>query len=549
MEHLEDTSLGESAEDFYNAGISKRTGPVNVARELAAISSPITFPPEHWQAGDPLEVTNQSVNAYALNTLSTKMMLGSMPPGLPGFKFVPEEHKLDEDIQSDPELFSQVQYALSRRADIHRERMEATRSRSAITKYYKLLLLCGNAACLWTDINNPVIYNMHHYVVKRDAGGQAIAGVIKTSVSRMVADEDVVAAHDRGRKDTAEKAETGSKWDEEIDIYHCLKLLRKGKQQEYVYWQETCGGEVIDDTVAYNPIDYPTIYFGGMVPEYGSDWFIPYCQDYAGDMLAVENFASAMQDGAAAAARFLIGVDPNGSADIKDVMEADNLDVVSAKEGDVFTIRSDKQGDLQVTAGEMEKAVRRLGQGFLMFSAIQRTGERVTAEEWRILSTEIDQAMGGLYSDIAQTSQRWFVHRFIFLHHEDDPKLAKLPEDLVRIKVGTGIDSLSQSSEGTNLREFMMEASEELAQPALAQNINVGDYLRRKASHKNIKSDGLVKNADQLAADNAQMKQDAMQQTLLDKATGPLAQGGADILGQMVEGGGAQLPEGLTPGE
>ena len=540
MDHLSDTSLGVTAEAFYESQMAARTGPVALGRRLADISSPSTFPPEHWQAGEPMAIPNQSINAYGLNTLAAKMMLGAFPPGLSGWKFNPEEHKLDPDIREDPTLYSQVMYALARREEAHRARLEATKSRSALVKYCKLLLLTGNAATLWTDIDHPIIYNMHHYAVKREASGTPIAGVIKESVSRMVSDDDVIAAADRSKTSTPNAA---SPWDDEITIYHCQKLIRDGDKKEYVYWQEVEGGEVIEDTVAYSDFETPTIYFGWMIPEYGSNWGIPYCSDYEGDMQAVENFSAALQDGGAAAARFLTLVDPNGQTELKDILEADNLDVVPGREQDVKTLRSDKGGDLAVTSNEMESAARRLGQAFLMFSAIQRKGERVTAEEWRILAGEIDQAMGGLYSDFSQTSQRYFVLRFMFLHQESDPKLGKLPEGLVRINVVTGIDTLGQSSEGNRLREYMMEAKEALGE-ALVQHIDPSDYLRRLAAVKNIKAEGLVKGAEQLEAEASQMKKEAMQQTLLEKGTGPMIQGGADMLGQMMDG---SIPEGMMP--
>lgn len=541
MDSLSDTSLGITAEDFYESGLADRTGPVNLGRRLADLSSPSTFPPENWQSGDPLAIPNQSVNAYGLNTLASKVMLAGMPPGLPGWRFTPEEHKMDEDIRADPELYSQIMYSLSRREELHRTRLESTKARSAITKYYKLLFLTGNAAVLWTDIDNPIIYNMHHYVVKRDAGGTPLAGVIKVSVSRMIADPDIIEAADANPKNREREA-TGNPWDEEITIFHVQKLISdaKGKKQ-YVYWQEVEGGHVVEDTVAYADYDTPTIHFGGMIPAYGSDWFLPYCQDYEGDMQAVENFSAALQDGGAAAARFLTLVDPSGQTEIKDIMEADNLDVVPGREADVHSLRADKGGDLAVTAQEMEKAARRLGQAFLMFSSVQRQGERVTAEEWRILATEIDQAMGGLYSDISQTSQRYFVLRFIHLHQETDKSIGKLPEGVVRVSVVTGIDSLSQSSEGARLREFMMEAGEEIGPEALAAHISIPDYLRRKAAVKNIKSDGLVKAPAQMEADASAQQQQAMQQSLLDKAAGPIAQGGMKMLAE------AGLPEGMMP--
>lgn len=290
MEPLSDTSLGVTAEDFYESQKANRTGPVELGRRLADLVSPATFPPEQWQNGDPLVVLNQSVNAYAVNTLSSKMMLGAFPPGLPGWKSTPIEHKLDADIEQDPQLYSEVTYALSRRDEAHRNRLEATNCRTAITLYYKLLLLTGNALVLWTDIDTPIIHNMHNYVVKRDAGGTPIVVVLKESVSKMVADEDVVEAAEANR---AQNHQTSTSiWDEEITIYHVQKLVNEGGKKRYVYWQEVEGGYVVPDTEAWTALDTPTMYAGGMIPVYGANWFLPYCIDYEGDMQAVENFSA-----------------------------------------------------------------------------------------------------------------------------------------------------------------------------------------------------------------------------------------------------------------
>ncbi|NKW09131.1 hypothetical protein HGG76_02480 [Ochrobactrum tritici] len=258
-----------------------------------------------------------------------------------------------------------------------------------------------------------------------------------------------------------------------------------------------------------------------MIPEYGSNWFLPYCADYEGDLQAVENFSAALQDGGAAAARFLTLVDPNGATDLSDILEAENLDVVPGRQQDVHTLRSDKGGDLRVTSEEMEKASRRLGQAFLMFSSIQRSGERVTAEEWKILATEIDQAMGGLYSSVSQTSQRFFVLRFIHLHEETDPQIGKLPEGLVRIAVVTGIDSLGSSSELSRFKEFMADANELGNSPTTAKYMSISDGLRRLATYHNIKSEGLILPEEQVQARDADEQNKAMQQSLMERQQDP----------------------------
>lgn len=535
MDTLSDTDLGVTAEEFYEDMQSDRTGPVEIARRLADITLPSVFPPENWKSGDELAITNQSVNAYAVNTLASKMMLSGFPPGLPMAKFNPEEQKLEEDVKQDPELYSEILYALSRREETHRNRLQATKCRSAYVAHNKLLLVTGGALTLWIDIDNPIVYNLHNYVVKRDAAGTPIVTVLKEGVSRMVADEDVVQAADTHRADKQEET-SGSLWDDEITIYHVQKLIVSDTgKKEWVYWQEVEGGHVVEGTVAYSPYDVPAMYADWLIPAYGSNWGPSYCQDYEGDLQAVEGFAAALQDGAAAEARYLTLVNPDGQTDLRDVQEADNLEVIPGREQDVTTMRSSKGGDLNTTSQEFQSAIRRIGQAFLMSSAIQRTGERVTAEEWRQMSSELDQAMGGLYSNVAQTTQRYYVLRFIHLHELSDKSLKKLPEGLVNISVVTGLDSLGQSSEGTRLREFAKEGSEVLTPAVFAKFINASDYLRRLAATKSIKSEGLVKDNQTMQQETAGELQQQQQNTLLEKTAGPLAKEGAGMLAQMMQ--------------
>lgn len=533
MEDQSDTSLGVSAEEFYESGRAERTGPVELGRRIADISIPSVFPPENWQAGEPLAIPNQGINAHCVNTISSKLMIGAFPPGLPMAKFSPIENKMQADIEADPELYSETLYALSRREETHRSRLETTGVRWAYTHTMRLKMATGNACVLWTDIERPIVYDLHSYVTRRDAGGTPLATVIKDSVSMAVADEDIKEAA-KAHRAMNPRAATHD-WDDDITIYHCQKLLRqKDGTKEWVYWQEVEGGEVVEGSEAYSPYDCPTIYAAQLIPDYGSSYGIPYCQDYEGDMQAVETFAAAMQDNAAATSWNLIFVDPTGQTDIRDVRDAENLDVIPGREQDVTTFKNQKGGDYSVTSSEFENASRRLGRAFLLHSAVQRNGERVTAEEWQKMTAELDEAMGGLYSQISQTTQRWFVLRFIHLHQLEDKDLKELPEGLVRVSVVTGLDSIGQTSEESRLMRFGRAGKEMLGEQGFVQSIEPTDFLRRLAAAQSVKSEGLVKSADKQAEELAAAKQEAMQNTILEKGAGPVAQEGAGMIGEML---------------
>lgn len=526
--------LGQTAEDFYNAQTSKRNGAEARARRLADITIPTIFLPENWQEDDDIEVTNQSTNAFCVNSLANKLMLAALPPNLPMAKYTPIETRIKDDIQQDPELWSQTTYALSRREESHRKRLESTNARDTYAKSMRLFLVTGNGCTIWTKINTPRTYDLNHYVCLRDDSGLPIVTVLKTSVSFAIADEDVkeaARAARRGKPKTTSKSE----WEDDILIFHCQKLIGDGDDQEWVYWQETEGGHIIEDTEAYSPFDVPAMMPGTMNLPTGADWGLPYCVDYEGDLQATENFAAALQDGAAALAWFLFFVDPTGHTNIKDVQEADTLDVLSGRADDVSTLQVPKGGDLSVVSNEFEKAARRLGYAFAMQAAIQRSGERVTAEEWKRMAHELDQAMGGLYTSLSLGYQRWFVLRFIHLHELEDTDMAPLPEGMVQLGVVTGLDSIGQSTEHSNLMDWANEGQQVLGAEGFAASIHADDFLRRTAAHRAVKTEGLVKTPEQREQEKQQQTQQAQQQSVIDKATGPLASGGVDMMSQLLQ--------------
>jgi hypothetical protein len=527
-------SLGMSAEDFYNEHKAGRTGPVNVGRRLSDITLPSLFPPEHWDTGDELETTNQSIAAYLINSLTNGLTLAALPPNLPMCKFDPVEEALADDIQADPELWSQTTYSLSRREATHRSRMSRTDARTAYGRSMKLQIVTGNACTLWTDLDHPRTYSMHHYVVVRDANGAPLVTVLKDSVSLATADDDIADAA-KAHWTREGKDFSGSPWKHSIDIYHVQKLVKKGEKLEWLYWQEVEGGTVVEDSEAWAPHDAAHMMPAGLIHEPGSDWCLPYCLDYEGDLQSLENLEAACQDSAAAIAWFLFLVDPTGQTSIRDVQKADNLEVIPGRADDVTTMQTQKAGDMQAVSSKAEQVARRLGMAFAAKASIQRDAERVTAEEWQTLTQELDKALGGLYTEISRGTQRWFVMRMIHLHQIESPKLKPLPPGLVQVGVTTGVDSIGQNSDHANLIGWAREGVETLGPEAFSAEINRSDYLRRTAAYRGVKTDGLVKTDQQKSQDQAQAIQQQQQQTLLEQGTGPIAKEGAGAIAEMMK--------------
>lgn len=532
MDDEEDTSkfsLGEPATDFYQRGKQKRQSVIDKARRLADITIPSVFPEEGYETGEDTFIPNQSFTAFCVNTLASKLMLTALPPGRPNLKYNPIEHKLQEEIAADPELWGKIKLSLSRREESHRERLEVTKARSAYVKRIKLGLITGNWLDQWIDIDTPIVHNMHNYVVKRDAKGNQLVVVLHEEATIKALDPDIQEIAKR----TIEAGDKTPEWDQTVDVYTVCKLDDDGPKKVWLYWQEI-DGEKLEDTESESPFDNPPLYAGWLIPVYGKNWGESYCGEYQGDLLATENFAAADQDGAAASAFTLFFVKPGSSTSYAEVKKAENLEVLVGDAADVTVLRVDKAGDFQKVSNSASEAARRLASAFLLNSSIRRDAERVTAEEWRIQAKELDEAMGGLYSDIAQTSQRWFVLRFVHLHELDDKTLPPLPEGIISLGVVTGLDSIGRVGEGDRLMSFATKGQAAIGQEQFAMRLKVDGFLRQLAASESVKPEGILKTDDELNQEMQQAEKKQQQKVALEAAAPAIAQEGAKAVGDQI---------------
>jgi hypothetical protein len=523
----EEYSLGEPASDFYDRLVGERTAVVDLAREMAELTIPSVFPPETYKAGDHLPGNNQSIGARCVNNLASRLMFMGFPPGRPMLRFEPIEHKLGDDIKKDPELWSKVKLALSRKEIEHRRVATTTTLASNYVGFIKQLLVAGN--CLWRhmDLETPTYRRCDTYVVQRDANCFPLVTVLKETLKLASLDDDLkehVLASKAELRDLPE-------WSVDVDIYCVLKLKVSGKEKSWLYWEEF-EGDPIDGTEYEADFDDPPMYPHGLIPVPGSNWMRSYCEEYRGDLYLVENHASAINDGSSVAALSLLFVKPNSRTSLKQVREAKNLDVLPGAAEDVTAFRFDKGGDFQFVANNLDAAAKRLAFAFLLNSAIQRDAERVTKEEWVQMGRELDEAMGGLYTELAQGAQRHVVLRFVRLHEDSDKSLPKLPKDVIRVSPVTGLDALGATTEEEGLVSLTATIRDIYGPEVLAKTTNPVDFVRRLAAEKGVQPEGLLKDEQQIATEDQANQQLQQQATLLDKGTAPAIKAMGDSLMQ-----------------
>lgn len=535
-------SLGHeyTAESCYNDDTSRRQSVIDMGRLMAELTIPSVFPPEGYMVGEDLPGNNQSISALAVNTLTSTLMFMAFPPGQPIMRLKPVEYKLQAEINQDPELYANTLLALSRLELEHREIIQTTPLATAYTGYVKLLLVAGNALWKHLTLQEPTYHLPTTYTVKRNSAGHPLRTIHKECMTFDTLDEDW-KEQIRDLLDETETQKDGKALKEfeiEVDIYSVCKLKTSGDgERTWLFWQEY-KGIVLEGTGLEADYDNPPMWPGWLIPVYGQNWGRSYCEEYRGDLYTLEAHASAINDGASLAALSLIFVKP-GATSIKTIREARNLSTVSGDGNDVSVFRTDKTGDFSFVMSNYEAVAKRVSAAFLMQSSVQRSGERVTAEEIRRLGNELDKAMGGTYTYMAQGNQKVIIVRAVNLVEAENPGLPEIPRDVVKVEVITGIDAMGQSTEYDNLMEYA-EAGLKVFPDKFQQSHDASNFFMRAAAAKGVKPDGLVLKPEQIAANDEQAKQQSMQQTMLDKGTGPAVKGMADFLGQ--QGGGAEAP-------
>ena len=160
----------------------------------------------------------------------------------------------------------------------------------------------------------------------------------------------------------------------------------------------------------------------------------------------------------------------------------------------------------------------------MLNTAIQRPGERVTAEEIRYMAQELDAGISGLYSILSRELQLPLVRRLIHILRRkrklpDFPRSEVTGEPLIKEKAVTGIEAIGRGDDRNKLIDFLQTANQALGPQAMAQFLNVEEALRRLAASGSIDTTNLVKTKAQLqqeAAAQAEAEQQAQQQQLLE---------------------------------
>ena len=405
----------------------------------------------------------------------------------------------------------QVEEGLARIERAAMQEIEGRAIRVPAFEALKLLIVTGNALVYMPKKGGMKVYRPDRYCTKRDAMGNVLEIVIKETVAPSMLPEEVQAVlppSDNPMKN--------------LDLYTCVTREGKGwKTKQEVAGQliPTSMGNYKEDQNPFIPLRFIRID--------GEDYGRGFIEEYIGDLRSLESLTRAIVQGSAASAKLLFLVRPNGSTKANQLAKAANGTFVTGDSNDVSALQVQKSGDFRVALETMRMINDRLASAFLLNSSVQRSAERVTAEEVRFMAQELETALGGVYSILSQEFQMPLINLLLEVLVSEG-KMPKMPKDTVKPTVVTGIEALGRGQDWNKLATFL-QYLQPLGAEVIASEMNLGDYIDRLAASLGIDTSGLIKSAEQKAQEQA-AQQEMMQQQMLEQTAMGMAQNAAPQL-------------------
>jgi hypothetical protein len=427
-------------EYFYG----KKRAFITRCEKYAAFTIPkLCTPVGYHQNSNELQHDFQAVGAQAVNFLANKIMLALFAPSQPFFR-------LDADTQLLTEL-TKANVTADMLANMLAQgekqavaKLDQLALRPKLYEAIKHLIVTGNAL-LCLDTNDMRVIGLKNYAVRRSMSGKVLELMIMDCLMFDELEPEV--------QEYAVKFGLGGPngSEQEVKLYRWIKRNAAG-DYEMTQWVNQFqlpvkfAGKWPEDQLPYRVMTWDLSddahYGTGLV------------EDYQGDFAGLSMLSKAEIEGAVLSSEFRWLVNPAGMTRPEDFMNSPNGAAIPGMKDDVTIVQSNKAGDLQVVNVFAQEYIRRIGQGFLLGTAVTRNAERVTAEEIRMQAQELETSLGGAYSRLAVDFQipiaYWLLIQIGF-------NLLDGQGQHVRPSIVTGLDALSRNGDLDDLKLWLAD--------------------------------------------------------------------------------------------
>ena len=462
------------------------------ARECAKLTIPAMLPPEGHSGYRRLPTPWQGIGARCVNTLAARLLTSLFPPSATFVKLSVDDFAL-EQLTKKEGARAEVEKALNKIERAVCSEIETEAMRPALFEVLKHLINSGNVLLYVPPQGGPVrAYRLDRYVVKRDPMGNVLETITHEKISPLELPAEV------RRQITLPQAPAGRQSTEDyLDLFTHIRRTAKG----WSVYQEIAG-QVVPGSRGTYPKDKSPYRALRLTAIDNEDYGRGLVEEYLGDFKSLEALTKAITQGAAAAAKVLFLVKPNGTTKAKVIAQAESGDIREGNAEDVTVLQLQKFADFQVAMKLRESLEAALAYAFMLNSAIQRNGERVTAEEIRYMAQELETGLGGIYSNLSQELQLPLVV-LIMDRKEKKGELPPLPRKFIKPTITTGLDAIGRGNDATRLQSFINAlAGVDKTGAIIQRNVVETDLVKRLGVGFGIDMDGLIKSEEQMAQDD-----------------------------------------------
>lgn len=506
-----------TAKEIFARLDSVRSEVLNRGTAASELTIPSILPADGHTENSKLPTPYQGLGARAVNNLAAKIMLALFPPNTAFFKFALDE-EVEADLAAAEDRREEIEAGLAKIERRIVSHLESTRIRPVASLALKNLITTGNGVIHVDSDGDFRFFSVRNFVCIRDPKGTPVDLVVKECVSPFTLDEEIL----RAAFSDAEIAEFRTDKENSVDLYTRQYL----KDKQYHVYQELNGEKVEGSTGTY-PMNAPAFIPLRWTNIHGEDYGRGMVEEYIGDFIALDDLTRDILKASAQAAKIVWMLDPNSHTRAQDLERAESGDVLYGSAEDVGTVGLEKYGDFQISLAKIHDLEKDLASAFLMHSSIQRDAERVTAEEVRYMAQELEDALGGVYSILAQDFQVPLLNRIVNVLKKKG-KIPPFPKDAVNFRITTGLEALGRSHDASKTVQFIQTMAS-LVGERFVQRMDVDSVSRMLGASMGVDASQIV------------MDEKKFQKTLQTEQMQQLLQGaGPGVLQELTKQKGAQ---------
>lgn len=461
----------------------------------------------------------QTMGAYGVNCISAKLVLTLFPSGIPFINLKQDKKALAGLAQLDPEVRGKLKAEIDKGlSGVEREFMEGVEEDGDRWRLFDAMrhAVVGGNHCIKVEPDASLkSIPLEQYIVVRDGGGRLVEFIVEDEMEWETLPADI-QQHCLAKGYVVQYEETGNKApipnQKPVRVYtRGYRITAPGVGTRFKVSQEVWGEDVPGTEAIYNEDALPYVFLR-MVALKKESYGRSYVEDYEGDLQTLDGFWQILTEGSAAIAQLKWLVKSGSTTNKKQFAELPNGGVMTGDPEDVGAVHSEHQGDLMVASSRADRIETRLEKVFIINSSVQRNGERVTAEEIRYMARELENTLGGVYSNQVTTFQAPYA-ALKMAALQRNGRVTQLPKGTTKMTILTGDAALGRMQKAQTLDEYVQTAAAvatAMAQSPIAAYLNWETYLNRSAANRGIDTDGLIHTEEEVTEQQNQAQQQAL---------------------------------------